>query len=237
MINMSAPFFFIEQSFHAGQLLVLPEESSRHMIQVLRMESGEEVRLTDGAGGVCRAVITDPHKKRCTVRIDDVFYHPSPEKKVCVAISPLKNSHRFEWFLEKATEIGISEILPIICHRTEKLQLRMDRLRGILVSAMLQSQQVWLPALREPQPFAGAIASREEENRWIAYCDEQTVRVSLPVNSSPGSSIILIGPEGDFTPEEAAYAMEKGYTAVTLGNNRLRTETAGMVAATLLQVR
>lgn len=138
-------------------------------------------------------------------------------------------------FLEKATEIGVSEIIPLVCTRTEKEKFRTDRLQGIITSALLQSQQSWMPLLHEPAAFNQVLASRTDAHKFIAHClpQEKTELASVAGNQS---SIILIGPEGDFTPEEIEAAIANGYRPVALGNTRLRTETAGMVAATIMRI-
>jgi 16S rRNA (uracil1498-N3)-methyltransferase len=147
----------------------------------------------------------------------------------------MKNSSRFEWFLEKATEIGISEIIPLLCERTEKEKFRIDRMQTILVSAMLQSQQCWIPLLHEPSTFEDVIKASAHQQRFIAHCiDNEKKKLSDLMNSDHSSHIILIGPEGDFTPAEISSAAEYHYIAVSLGKTRLRTETAGVVAAVLL---
>jgi len=150
----------------------------------------------------------------------------------------LKNSNRFEWFLEKATEIGINEIIPLICERTEKQKFRYDRMKGICTSAMLQSQQVWLPILHEPRPFNHlTIEQFKQSQKFIAHCIEEKKRnLSDLVNDSLPSQIILIGPEGDFTPDEIQLALQNHFIAVSLGETRLRAETAGVVAATILRI-
>jgi 16S rRNA (uracil1498-N3)-methyltransferase len=161
-----------------------------------------------------------------------------PARSVSIAISPLKNASRFEWFLEKATEVGVTTIIPLLSERTERQHTRQERWQNILVSALLQSQQTWLPVLTEPVSFSAFIASGQAEQRLIAHCLEAprpteslAGRVQL---QRAGSTLILIGPEGDFTPKEVALALAENFIPVTLGRNRLRTETAGVVAATLL---
>lgn len=150
-----------------------------------------------------------------------------------LAVAPTKMNDRFEWFLEKATEIGVSEIIPLLCERTEKEKFRYDRMNGILVSAMLQSQQTWLPCLHEPTLFADVIKGGSTEQKLIAHCLPGQKQQRSSVITHP-SSLILIGPEGDFTPKEITLALEKEFVPVALGNTPLRTETAGIVAATLL---
>ena len=229
---MSLPHFYIP-SFQPGQSEIdLDEDNSRHIVQVLRMAAGEELCLTDGRGALVIAGIVDAHKKKCRVTVRSVEFLPPPERKVTVAISPLKNASRFEWFLEKATEIGVAEIIPLMTDRTGRQHLRAGRLHNILVSALLQSQQAWLPVMRTATPLAQLLEASEFDRRLIAWMEERSAN-SFPRPQS-GSTLILIGPEGDFTPEESASALARQYIPVTLGKNRLRTETAGVVAATLL---
>ncbi|HEV2352852.1 MAG TPA: RsmE family RNA methyltransferase [Puia sp.] len=229
---MSLPFFYIASCDPRASELELDEGSSKHVVQVLRMEEGEELSLTDGKGNLLTAVITGAHKRKCRVAINSSSTLPPPEKKVAIAISPIKSASRFEWFLEKATEIGISEIIPLLCDRTERQVVREDRLQGILVSAMLQSRQVWLPVLRPPTPFSRLVGAGDYDRRLIAWLGE-SVRPAVP-GPDRRPTLVLIGPEGDFSRDETAGAMRSGFVPVSLGPNRLRTETAGVVAATLL---
>jgi 16S rRNA (uracil1498-N3)-methyltransferase len=178
----------------------------------------------------------EDHKKKCRVKVQSLVTSPPRKKKVAIAISPLKNASRFEWFLEKAAEIGVSEIIPLQSERTERQHLRPDRLHNILVSALLQSQQTWLPVLCPLTPFSGVLDNTRYDHRLIAHCGEDALPaspVASPANST-ASTLILIGPEGGFSAEEVASALKNGFVPVTLGENRLRTETAGVVAATLL---
>jgi 16S rRNA (uracil1498-N3)-methyltransferase len=236
---MALPFFYISDYDSSKKEIVLDEDTSRHIVQVLRMKQGEQLNLTDGKGNVFTTSITDDHKKHSSVRIEDVHYKEPATRKVSIAISLLKNANRFEWFLEKATEIGVNEIIPLICSRTEKEKFRHDRMQSILVSAMLQSQQCWLPVLHEP--IAYELLFRQEEvanasQKFIAHCIEEEKRsLADLVNDSLPSQIILIGPEGDFTPAEIELAINHHFDAVTLGETRLRAETAGIVAATILK--
>ena len=238
---MALPFFYTEFISSADSIVVLNEENSKHIVQVLRMAEGRQINITDGLGTICTAEIVEAHKKKCTVKIIDTLKQIAPAKKVCIAISPVKNSSRFEWFLEKATEIGVTEIVPLICERTEKQYLKYDRLRGILISAMLQSQQSWLPVLHEPIKFEKFVEENKSNHKFIAHCEEQN-KTSLKEiteqlsNEIITQSLILIGPEGDFSKEEIAIALQNNFIPISLGQTRLRTETAAMVAATLLCV-
>lgn len=231
---MSFPFFYLSEYNAGQQVIALDEDTSRHIIQVLRMKTGEQLNLIDGKGNLLTAVIVEEHKKHCTVKIETSSYKGPSAKKVAIAISLLKNTSRFEWFLEKATEIGVANIIPLICERTEKEKFRADRLQGILVSAMLQSQQVWLPVLHNPTDYTDVFSlkeTNEASGKFIAHCEDASNKQFI---SSSTSSIILIGPEGDFTSKEIEQALQNDFKPVTLGDTRLRTETAGMVAATLL---
>jgi 16S rRNA (uracil1498-N3)-methyltransferase len=234
---MPLSYFFIPQLSNTNEHLVLDEDQSKHIIQVLRMQNGEELLLTDGKGTKTRAVIIDDHRKHCTVKSLSVTNEEERRPKISIAISLVKNTSRFEWFLEKVTEIGVNEIIPLTCERTEKEKFRFDRMQNILVSAMLQSQQCWLPVLNEPLPFSDLINQDREGNKFIAHClQEKRQQLSSFTHHSSliTHSLILIGPEGDFTETEIQSALEKNFVPVALGNTRLRTETAGIVAATLL---
>lgn len=229
---MALPFFYTG-NYKNEQQVVLDEDTSRHVVQVLRMKAGEQLNLTDGKGNLLTCEITEEHKKHCTVAVKQVQHTASPKRKISIAISLLKNANRFEWFLEKATEIGVSEIIPLICERTEKEKFRYERMNTICISAMLQSQQCWLPVLHQPVDFSRSVMSFAADQKYIAHCDDgaKNQLASQPVNLS---TIILIGPEGDFTPKEIELALANQFIPVSLGETRLRTETAGVVAATLL---
>jgi len=200
------------------------------------MEKGEAILLTDGIGTKASAIITDDNRKHCIVTIQSFEKEEQKTGTVSIAISLIKNTARFEWFLEKATEIGVSEIIPIICERTEREKFRFDRLNGIIISAMLQSQQCWLPVLHEPKNIEAVVNDAMQQNKFIAHClPESKQQLSSVIPLLP--SLILIGPEGDFTTKEIQSAITKGFQPVALGTTRLRTETAGIVAATILCTR
>ncbi len=233
---MALPFFYINEYDYAQKQIVLNEETSKHIVQVLRMKVGEQLNLTDGKGSLLTCEITEDHKKHCNVEIKSQKQIPNSSRKVTVAISLLKNTNRFEWFLEKATEIGVAEIIPLICDRTEKEKFRQDRLEGIVISAMLQSQQTWVPLLHEPVQYENMEMWKcENGSNFIAHCIDAEKQSLLHSHISTSShSLICIGPEGDFTPKEIELALQHQFVPVTLGETRLRTETAGVVAATLL---
>jgi len=235
---MQLPFFFIENILPENNSITLSEETSKHIIQVLRKKIGEQILLTDGKGNIITAEIIDDNKKKCLVKIKETRYKEQGARKISIAISLIKNTTRFEWFLEKATEIGVTEIIPLICERTEKQHFRFERMKNILVSAMLQSQQSWLPEMKEATFFDDIIMRSNHSQKFIANClDDKKISLTDAVNATTDSQIILIGPEGDFTNTEIDYAIQNHFIPVTLGETRLRTETAGIVAAALLAVQ
>ncbi len=235
---MDLPFFYLENL--KEKKIVLDEGTSKHVISVLRMIKGQEVQLTNGKGKKAKATILDDNRKKCVVEIVSVEEKEEPAKKVTIAIALIKNASRIEWFLEKATEIGVTEIIPLLCERTEKEKFRYERMQHILISAMLQSQQAWLPVLHEPTDFETAITHSNHSQKFIAHClpdAKQQLSTIIHQQSwaiSKMRAIILIGPEGDFTSKEIKEAVANSFQPVALGNTRLRTETAGVVAATLL---
>jgi 16S rRNA (uracil1498-N3)-methyltransferase len=232
---MALPFFYINEYDVAQKQIVLDEGTSKHIVQVLRMKTGEQLNLTDGKGNLLTCEITDDHKKHCTVVVKETRHKEQGTRKTTIAISLLKNSNRFEWFLEKAIEIGVTEIIPLICERTEKEKFRQDRMQGIVISAMLQSQQTWLPVLHEPTQFENLkIWKCADGSNFIAHCingEKQTLNSHIRTSAH---QLICIGPEGDFTPKEIELALQHEFIPVSLGETRLRTETAGVVAAVLL---
>lgn len=235
---MALPFFYIEEIKSVTSSIILNEETSKHVVQVLRMQNGEALQLTDGKGNLFSAEITDNNRKRCSVNIIQTINQQRPATNVSIAISLVKNASRFEWFLEKATEIGVTEIIPLICTRTEKQHFRHDRMKGILISAMLQSQHTWLPVLHDPVKFTDCANKALQPQKFIAHCEDENNKMQLAsqlLNSST-AKLILIGPEGDFTKEEINMALKNNFIPVALGNTRLRTETAAIVAATLLRL-
>lgn len=232
---MQLPFFYKEQ-IDISSAITLDEATSKHIGQVLRMRNGEQIQLTDGKGNLYTCNITDNNRKKCTVTVLHKSEIANLKSKITIAISLLKNSSRLEWFLEKATELGVSTIVPLICERTEKQSFKMERMQGILISAMLQSRQCWLPELNEPVKFENyAIRKFENTGKFIAHCENDQTKKQLHTELSTfNSQLILIGPEGDFTRREIELALQNNFIAVALGDTRLRTETAGIVAATLL---
>jgi len=234
---MASPYFYFAHLAAMAEEFALNEKSSRHIVQVLRMQAGEDLRLTDGKGLSVLAIIREANKKRCLVKIAEKQKQDEPRRKVQIALSLLKNTARFEWFLEKATELGVSEIIPLKCARTEKQQFRMERLQGILESALIQSQQVWMPVIHDPQPFTEWIEQAQAHQKFIAHCDPGAKRKLREITDTTLSSqLIGIGPEGDFSEEEIKKAIDNGFMAVDLGEHRLRSETAALAAAAILKL-
>lgn len=237
------PFFFNEfLSTHVGDSIILDESNSKHIAQVLRMEEDTSLNITNGQGQIALAKITLTHKKHTTVKVVAIEEHPKKAHEQWLAISFTKNRSRTEWMIEKATELGISGIIPLSCERSERSQWNHDRLQKIMIAAMLQSQQAWLPKLEGLTTLKNLIQNppinNESPIRWgIAHCLEDQKHSLLSFIKPKCSHVICIGPEGDFTPEEINLAKEHGMTAISLGATRLRTETAGIYVATLLNVK
>ena len=231
---MKLPLFYKPDLNSNENDVLLDEPTSKHIVQVLRMLAGEQLLLTNGKGNLFTTKIIDDNRKKCRVSILQQLEIPHPKSKITIAISPVKNNTRFEWFLEKATEIGVAEIVPVICDRTEKQHFKWDRMNGILVSAMLQSQQCWLPKLSQPVLFKDLLKQTKPCQRFIAHCEDAKQKLPLLSMQPFDESIIIIGPEGDFSKAEIESALTFNFKPVALGDTRLRTETAGIVAATLL---
>ncbi len=205
----------------------LCEEESRHVCKVLRLINGDKLILLNGQGGEFTCEITDSDSKKCVIRIMNVITHKKPNYDIHIAIAPTKNNERIEWFLEKATEIGITTISFLQCQNNERTRIKLDRFQKILIAAMKQSKRFFLPQLNNLIHLKDFLSMHQ--GAFIAYCgngDKSLLIGQETFHNAP----ILIGPEGDFTKEEIALALKYGYKLITLGENRLRTETAGLVA-------
>lgn len=211
---------------------------SKHCLKVLRKKTGDHLMVTDGKGFVYTCILLDENISGCTLSAESrrQGYGVRPIS-LHIAISPVKNPARFEWFLEKATEVGIEKITPVICTRTEKHQVKTDRYLNLMISAMKQSGRTLLPALSDPVLFDDLFISEMPSQRFVAWCGDSP-RPFLPAIMEPGKdTMILIGPEGDFTPEEIATATNHGFEPVSLGSARLRTETAGIFACLAFSIK
>ncbi len=214
-----------------GQFYTLPEEESKHIIRVLRMKTGDTVFFTNGKGVFFECRITDANPKTCELEI--IEERPGNDKRsfyLHMAVAPTKNGSRFEWFLEKATEIGIDRITPVICTHSERKVVKTERLNRVLTAAMKQSLKSFHPQLDEATKFSKFIKQAFDGEKFIAYIDKD-VTLELSNAYTPGRNVlILIGPEGDFSPDEVELAKQNGFVPIRLGPSRLRTETAGIAA-------
>ena len=214
----------------------LSEEESKHAVRVLRLAMGDAVELLDGRGGHYQAEIAEANPKRCQLRIT---HHETVAPRpyfAHVAVAPTKNLDRMEWFVEKAVEIGVERISFLRCARSERRELKLERLEKIAISALKQSGQAWLPQLDEMQDFAAFVAEVMPNTTFIAHLEEgERTALAQVAGTGPGCCV-LIGPEGDFTPQEIALARAKGILPVTLGNSRLRTETAALAAVFTMHI-
>jgi 16S rRNA (uracil1498-N3)-methyltransferase len=206
------------------------KEESRHIVKVMRKKPGDILFVTNGFGFLFKTEITVASDNKCTVRIVSSEQAEKPSYHLHLAVAPTKMNDRYEWFLEKATEMGIAEITPLICDHSERKIIKTERFDKIIQSAMKQSAQYYLPKLNEPVTFKNFIKQMPAGQRFIAHCEE-TDRKSLKEILKPSEDVtMLIGPEGDFSHTEITLAIGNGYIPVSLGNTRLRTETAAVVA-------
>ncbi|MBG6130713.1 16S rRNA (uracil1498-N3)-methyltransferase [Aquimarina sp. EL_43] len=205
-------------------------EESKHIAKVLRKKEGDQLHITNGYGFLFIARIIFSNPSQCIAKIESYDQQQHRKYKVHLAVAPTKMNDRFEWFLEKATEIGIDEITPIICDHSERKIIKAERFERILQSAMKQSLQCYLPKLNPAITFSEFIKQENEDQLLIAHCEETKKQSLKSVLLPEVNTTILIGPEGDFSTKEIDIALSSGYTPVTLGETRLRTETAAIVA-------
>ena len=209
----------------------LSEEESKHCIKVLRLRMNDEVNLVDGKGGFYLAKITDDHPKKTILNIlDHKKEYGKRNHYLHIAIAPTKNIERFEWFLEKATEMGIDEITPVICERSERKEIKVERSAKIITSATKQSLKAYHPQLNEAVSYQNLLSSASADAKYVAHCEDfekQRIETAFVRHQK---YIILIGPEGDFSKSEIEASLQKGYKSITLGDSRLRTETAALAA-------
>ncbi len=209
---------------------VFDKEESKHIIKVLRKKEGDILQVTNGLGYLFTTKITIASDSKCTVRIVSFEKQEAPQFKLHLAVAPTKMNERYEWFLEKATEIGIQEITPIICEHSERKVIKTDRFQKIIESAMKQSLHYYLPKLNEPITFKEFLKKEHSGQKFIAHCEETDKKALKNELKTQEDVTILIGPEGDFSVKEIQLALENNFIPVSLGNTRLRTETAAIVA-------
>lgn len=217
---------------------ILPESDSQHAVRVLRMQMGGELEITDGKGHIFKCRLLDAHPKRAMVEILTRIDAPLPwQQRIVIGVAPTKHLDRMEWLVEKLVEVGVNDIVPLKCRFSERKEIKTERLEKIAVSAMKQSLKAVMPNIHEMAPFDKAIADFKSQQNFIAYCAEDIPKVQLAKAYRPGvDTTILIGPEGDFSSQEVSEAFSSGYQPVTLGDNRLRTETAALYSCTALHV-
>lgn len=216
---------------------LLNEEESKHAIRVLRLTTGDVVHLIDGRGGLYRAEIIDAHPKRTSLKVSEVqtAYGALPYR-LHMVVAPTKNMDRLEWFLEKATEIGIHEFTPIICEHSERKEVKVERLEKVAISAMKQSLKAYLPKINPAISFSKFISQAEdfEGFKGVAHCVDSEKKYISTVFTKHSNYLLLIGPEGDFSEKEISQALDAGFIPISLGDARLRTETAALV--TVLEI-
>jgi 16S rRNA (uracil1498-N3)-methyltransferase len=211
------------------EYFTLDHEESRHCVKVMRLRQGDEVFLTDGMGGWYKAEIADTNPKACILHINEKQYIPNPRScRLHMAVAPTKNIDRFEWFLEKASECGIDEITPVICDHSERTIVKAARLEKVMISAMKQSLRAWLPKLNPAITLESFFKKKLCPNQFIAHCAESNKKPFQTIYKKGEDALVLIGPEGDFSPQEIEQATTKGFQPISLGNYRLRTETAAL---------
>lgn len=214
-----------------NQIYTLGKEESQHCVKVLRLKENDTLYLTDGQGNLYKAEIVEAMPRSCSVRIIETqAEYGKRDYYLHVAIAPTKNIARIEWFLEKATEMGIDEITPIICDHSEREVVKNERLEKIIVSAMKQSLKAYLPKLNEAIPIKQVILNAKEEQKLICYCQDDDRKKIQDIYKPKESVLIIIGPEGDFSEKEVKEALNNNFQKITLGKERLRTETAGLYA-------
>ena len=228
--NFNMQLFYNPDINSASAAFSFDKEESKHIVKVLRKKEGDILHVTNGLGFLFLTEIILATDKKCTVKIVETKQQQPADFYLHLAVAPTKMNDRFEWFLEKATEIGIHEITPIICEHSERKVVKNERFDKIIQSAMKQSLQYFLPKLNEPISFKEFIHLQHDGNLYIAHCEETEKKLLKEVIQPKKKYTLLIGPEGDFSEREIKTALENNYIPVSLGNTRLRTETAAVVA-------
>jgi 16S rRNA (uracil1498-N3)-methyltransferase len=220
----------------ASGKLYLDLEESRHCSKVLRKKAGDDIQVTDGAGTLYHAKLTESKIERCSFKIESTEKERTRDFRIHIGIAPTKNPDRTEWFVEKAIEIGVDEISFVLCDKSERAALKTDRLEKLAISAMKQSLRYTLTKIDHMVLLKDFITETKASSKFIAYVDQTNPDHLIKSAPAKNSYIILIGPEGDFSKKELELAIEHGYKKVSLGTNRLRTETAGLAACHILNL-
>lgn len=224
--------FFLDTNFTKNKEIILPKEESKHACKVLRLKINDKLELVNGKGQLATGKIVDDNVKKCVVKIDLLENAQNNDYHIHIALAPTKNLSRFEWFLEKSTELGIHRITPILSANSERKAIKTERSEKVLISAMKQSKRLFIPQIDELTPFNEFVERFPAGS--IAFCsDQEKIKVKADDTLMPSHHPILIGPEGDFSDKEIKKALSFGYKALTLGKTRLRTETAGVYACML----
>lgn len=222
--------FYNSQLTPQSKKVTFSREESKHITKVLRKKTGDQLQITNGNGNLFIANIINDNPNKCEALIEKFHFFERSNYFTHIAVAPTKNNDRLEWFLEKATEIGIDEITPIICKNSERKTVKSERLVKIMISAMKQSMDYYLPKLNSAVNFNDFVKKSSNYKKFIAHCDNSEKSSFFDTINKKESILILIGPEGDFDSSEIEMAKENGFKAVTLGEKRLRTETAALVA-------
>lgn len=217
---------------------LLPESDSKHCTRVLRHSEGDMIDIVDGKGYLYKCRIVDANPKRTMVEITEKVAVPLPwQQNITIAVAPTKHLDRIEWLVEKLVEIGVNRIIPLKCRYSERKEINIERLEKIAISAMKQSLKAVIPEITEMTPFDKAISQIQDSQRLIAYCSDEFPKTLLSAVYEPCKDVaVLIGPEGDFSPEEIRLAVDTGYRSVTLGDTRLRTETAALYSCATIHI-
>lgn len=226
--------------FHATDLgpdlVSLPDEEAHHAVHVLRIQPGSRILLADGRGTTALADVLEAGKRGCVVSVTERTTHAAERSaRIHIAVAPTKQNDRSEWFVEKAVEIGVDRITPLVTARTERSKLRIDRLDRVAISAMKQSQRAWLPTIDELTPLDELLQRELPTQRYFGWCEGEHTSL-MHGYSGHADSLVLVGPEGDFTNTEADALRERHFKAVSLGSARLRTETAALAACTWMSL-
>lgn len=226
--------FFVDISSLEVERMTLPPQESKHACRVLRMRDGDTLAILNGRGEVLEGTIEEANPKACKIVKQQYSYHAPDTHHTHIAIAPTKSNDRFEWFLEKATELGVHEITPLLCANSERKKIKWERYQKVLIAAMKQSQRFYLPQLNPLTTFKDFIST--VDGGLIAHCEDGP-KNSLEEALHTDHPLILIGPEGDFSAEEIHWATEKSFKSITLGKTRLRTETAGIMACAITKLK
>lgn len=233
-INRQMQYYF-SQEIKDDKTILLTGEEHQHCTKVMRHKRGDILHVLDGKGNIYETVIREINRNDTQLSIQQITEKPETGPQKCIAVSPTKNPSRLEWFIEKATELGVTGIFIVFCHRTDKKPTKTERLQKIIISALKQSGRTVLPELTVLDKFEkiGGIPNFVKYKKFIAHCEKMEENLLLMTDKTV-DQLVCIGPEGDFTPDEIKWALENGFIPVSLGSTRLRTETAGLYAATCL---